>query len=406
MVDYLARQADVVVRCQGGNNAGHTVVNEYGTFSLHLVPSGVCHPRVTNVLGPGMVIDLEALVNEIETLDAAGVGTANIYVSDRATICFPFHRQEDVWEEERLGRHAYGSTRKGIAPAYGDRYLKKAIQVGDLLNRELFERRLRDLWEWKSLMTSGLTKREAMTGYEELLHWSETFGGKLRERIRDTTALLEGAVADGKSVLFESQLGALRDIYFGIYPYTTSACTLAAYAPVGGGLFSRAPARVVGVMKAFSTCVGAGPFPAEMTDEEAGPLRETAKEFGATTGRPRRIGHFDAVASRYGADLQNATEIALTKLDCLSGQEKLLVCTRYEVDGRDLELFPLHFEGVRPRYVEFDGWAEEITGCVSFDELPTNAQNYVLAVERMVGRPIRFVSVGPGRDQLIDRGQG
>jgi adenylosuccinate synthase len=403
MVDYLTQDADIVVRYQGGNNAGHTIVNEFGTFKLHLIPSGICYPEVKNVLGPGMVIDLESLTDEIQNLNEAGIDTKKIYISNRATICFPFHRQEDVWEEERLGKNAFGSTRRGIAPAYGDRYMKKAIQVGELLHWDRFKQRLSHILEWKNLINSGLYHQEPTTSYEEILDWSDKFSSRIKKNICDTTDLLEKAIRDDKSVLFEAQLGALRDIYHGIYPFTTSSSTLAGFAPIGGGLFSRMPERIVGVMKAFSTCVGEGPFLTEITGTVADQLRETAQEYGATTGRPRRIGYFDAFASHYGASLQNATEIALTKLDSLSGQEKLLICTHYEVNGQRIQNFPLDFANARPVYVELPGWTENITNCRNFDALPANAQNYVLTIEELIRHPIRYVSVGPDRHQIIDR---
>lgn len=402
MVDYLAQTADIVVRFQGGNNAGHTIVNNFGTFKLHLVPSGICYPHIKNVLGPGMVIDLEALVEEIKLLSDAGIDTNNIYVSERATICFPFHRMEDISEEERLGKNAFGSTRRGIAPAYGDRYMKKAIQVGELRDWEGFKERLAHIIEWKRLNSNSI-RDQSMPDYTETLRWSQTFGEQIRKKIHNTTELLERAVRQGESVLFESQLGALRDIYFGIYPFTTSSCTLAEFAPVGGGLFSRSPDRIVGVMKAFSTCVGEGPFPTEIVGVAADKLRTTADEFGATTGRPRRIGHFDAFASSYGTMLQNATEIALTKLDSLSGQDELLICTHYEVNGQAIQNFPLNFGNVRPAYIRVPGWDEDITECRRFHELPANARNYVLKIEELVQCPVRYISIGANRNQIIDR---
>ena len=405
MVDYLAQNADIVIRYQGGNNAGHTIVNEKGKYKLHLVPSGICYPSVKNILGPGMVIDLESLATEIQLLSDAGISTKNIYVSDRATICFPFHRNEDIWEEERLGNKAYGSTRRGIAPAYGDRYMKKAIQLGELLNWNRFKDRLFHILEWKNLIYSGLNRRGEIIKYEEVLEWAETFGNTIRNRICNTTDLIEDSIRDGAKVLFESQLGALRDIYYGIYPFTTSSSTLAAFAPIGAGVFSRTPDQVVGVMKAFSTCVGEGPFPTEFTGPAADRLRETAEEYGATTGRPRRIGYFDAFASRYGATLQGATEIALTKLDSLSGQKELLICTHYEMDTKSIQHFPISFDNVQPAYMSVPGWTEDIRESRDFSELPLNAQNYVLWIEELIKRPIRYVSVGPERSQIIDRKQ-
>ena len=406
MVDYLAREADVVVRYQGGNNAGHTVVNEFGSFALHLIPSGIFNPHVTCILGPGTVIDLEALDTEIRHLTAAGINCDHIQISDRATILFPFYRDEDAWEEERLGDHAYGSTKNGIAPAYGDRHVKKAMRVGELFYPEQFEAQLKHIVEWKNLVAAGVFNRTSGVSFEAMLDWAQTYGERVKDRICDTTALLEEAAAAGKRILFEAQLGALRDVYYGIYPYTTSSCSLASFAPVGGGLFGRQVDRVIGVMKAFSTCVGEGPFVAAMTDEEADALRETAMEYGATTGRARRIGHFDAVASRFGAEVQGATEIALTKLDSLSGRKRLRICTHYEYNGERLSRFPLNpvLDAAKPVYTECDGWDEDVTGCRDFADLPPAAQHYVLEIEKLIECRIRYVSVGPERSQLIDRG--
>jgi adenylosuccinate synthase len=406
MVDYLAREADVVVRYQGGNNAGHTVVNEFGSFALHLIPSGIFNPQVTCVLGPGTVIDLEALDTEIQQLTAAGINCEQIKISDRATILFPFYRDEDTWEEERLGNKAYGSTKNGIAPAYGDRHAKKAMRIGELLYPEHFKAQLREIVAWKNLVASGVFNRASGVDYQAMVDWACTFGEKMQHRICDTTEFLENMAAAGKRILFEAQLGALRDVYYGIYPYTTSSCSLASFAPVGGGLFTRRIDRVIGVMKAFSTCVGEGPFVTAMSDDEASHLRETAMEYGATTGRPRRIGHFDAVASRFGAAVQGATDIALTKLDSLSGRKRLLICTHYEYNGDRLTRFPLNpvLEAVDPIYSECDGWEEDISDCRHFADLPPAAQHYVLQIEALIQCRIRYVSVGAERSQLIDRG--
>lgn len=411
MVDYLAQRADVVVRYQGGNNAGHTVVNEHGTFKLHLVPSGVFNPAATNVLGPGMVIDLEGLVAEMDDLRARGVGPLNIAVSDRATICFPYHRSEDAWEEERLagaGQRPFGSTRRGIAPAYGDRHLKKAIQVGDLLHLDALRGRLAEIVEWKNRVAVGVYGQSGGVSLDETWDWLRTYGERVSPLVRDTSALLEDAAHASRTILMEAQLGALRDIYFGIYPYTTSSCALASFAPVGSGLFGWAPERVVGVMKAFSTCVGEGPFVTEQTGEAASQLREVAHEYGAATGRPRRIGHFDALASRYGVTVQGTTELALTKLDCLTGIDPLPICTHYEYHGQRLDRFPLEavLERCQPVYEEMPGWTEDIAETRRFDDLPAAARGYVEEIERLVGCPIRYVSVGAHRESLIDRGQG
>lgn len=405
MIDYLARDADVVVRFQGGANAGHTVVNECGTFKMHLVPSGIFNPAVVNVLGPGVVVDLQVLAEELNDLSAAGFATDSVRVSDRATICFPFHRLEDEWEEERLGQHAFGSTRRGIAPAYGDRFLKKGIQVGELLHPDRLKERLRPLVEWKNLVAAGVHGRRDAIQYSEVLDHVFTYSEQIKDLICDTTVLLEEAAQRGQNILFEAQMGALRDVVYGIYPYTSSSCCLASFAPIGGGLVGHFPDRVIGVMKAFSTCVGAGSFATEMADEQAGHLREMAYEYGATTGRPRRIGHFDALASRYGAQIQGATEIALTKLDSLSGLDPLFLCTHYECNGRRVDRFPLNpvLDKAQPMYKEMQGWQEDISSCRHFGDLPSAARAYVLEIERLIGCRIRYVSVGPERHSLIDR---
>jgi len=405
MVDYLAQDADFVVRFQGGNNAGHTVVNEFGEFKLHLLPSGVFNPNVVNILGPGMVIDLKGLADEIANLKARGI-TPNLRVSDRATICFPFHRLEDGWEEDRLGKNAYGSTRRGIAPAYGDRTMKKAIQIGELLYPERFKERLAAVCEWKLQKAERFYGRTGEFTFEEMLAWSEAAAETVAPLICDTSVLLEEGARAGKKILFEAQLGTLRDLSFGIYPYTTSSCTLAAYAPIGGGLFGRPADRVVAVVKAFSTCVGEGPFVTLMERELADQLRESAKEYGAATGRPRTIGHFDALATRYGAQVQGATEIALTKLDSLTGMPSLKICTHYTHDGKVYDRFPLNavLEEAAPVYEETAGWSEDISGVREFSALPEAAQKYVLRIEELVQCRIRYVSVGPEREALIDRG--
>ena len=405
MVDYLAQDADFVVRFQGGNNAGHTVVNEFGQFKLHLLPSGVFNPKVVNILGPGMVIDIQGFVEEMADLKSRGI-EPNVRISERATICFPFHRFQDEWEEERLGMHAYGSTRRGIAPAYGDRTMKKAVQIGELLYPERFKERLSNIVDWKHLQALGIYGKDKPFTLDEMLEWSTEYGEQIKDLICDTSTLLEDGARADKSILFEAQLGTLRDLNFGIYPFTTSSCALASYAPIGGGLFSHKPDRVMAVVKAFSTCVGEGPFVTRMEEKEADELRETAEEYGAATGRPRTIGHFDALATRYGAWAQGATEVALTKLDCLSGRKTLKICTDYAFRGEPVGRFPLpavHDEA-EPIYTEMPGWGEDTTKVRRFEDLPKTAQEYVLEIERHINCRIRFVSVGPERDALIDRG--
>lgn len=403
MVDYLAQDADIVARYQGGNNAGHTVVNEFGTFKLHLIPSGIFNPDVINILGPGMVIDIEALNEELADLKKSGIDTRNIRISDRATITFPYHRLEDNLEEDRLGKGAFGSTRRGIAYAYGERYMKKSIQLGELHFPEQLKERLTSIIGWKNLLLKEVYKSKDLIDIDEVLEWVKVHGDKIKHMICDTTELLESAASGNKKILFEAQLGSLRDIYFGIYPYTTSSCTLASYAPAGGGLFNKKIDKVIGVMKSFSTCVGSGPFVTEMNEAEAHDLRETAYEFGASTGRPRRIGYFDAVATRYGAMIQGTDEIAITKVDSLSGQKTLKICTAYDIDGKLTKNFPLTpaLEKAKPVYIEMEGWQEDISKCRKFFELPDAAQKYVNKIEELIGYKIKYISVGPERDSLI-----
>lgn len=405
MVDYLAGNIDIVARYQGGNNAGHTVVNEFGTHKLHLIPSGIFYPDVINVLGPGMVIDIEALAEELSELQKAGINTGNVRISDRATVTFPFHRLEDTLEEERLAGAAYGSTRRGIAYAYGERYMKKSIMIGDLLYPEVMRQRVRSLVEWKNLLLSRVYGSKKTVDFDETMNWLMQFGSKIIPMICDTTALMESAASAGKDVLFEAQLGSLRDIYFGIYPFTTSSNTLASFAHIGGGLFNKRIDRVIGVMKSFSTCVGAGPFVTEMPETEAGRMREVAFEYGASTGRPRRIGHFDAVATRYGARIQGTDEIAMTKLDSLSGMKELFICNEYEIEGKSFSDFPIPavLQSASPRYLEMKGWDDDISKVRDFDKLPDNARKYVLKIEELVGYPVKYVSVGPERESLIVR---
>ena len=406
IVDYLAGEYQIVVRYQGGNNAGHTVINEYGKFALNLLPSGIFHPGTVNVLGTGTVVDLEHLVKEIERVRAGGVhiDADNLKLSDRAIICFPFHRAQDRLEEERLGSKKYGSTVRGIAPVYGDKYLKKGIQLGELFYPEYLEERLATVLEWKN---AELTKVYGGQEYQlaEILAWLAEYGEKLKPMITDTTALLKEAVKAGKNILFEAQLGALRDIHYGIYPFTTSSSSLAAFAPVGAGVFHRPLERIIGVVKAYSTCVGEGPFVTELFDEVGDRLRRIGAEYGAATGRPRRIGYLDLVATKYGAELQGATELALTKLDVLSAEKTLKVCVGYEIDGKVVTAFPLTplLYKAKPVYVEMGGWEEDLSAVRTYDKLPANARRYIQFIEEWLGLPIKYISVGAKREEIIVR---
>ena len=406
MVDYLTQRFDVVVRYQGGGNAGHTVVNELGKFALHLLPSGIFRSGVVNILGNGVAVDLENLKSEMDTVRAAGVAITpeNLKISDRASLLLPWHRELDALEEQRLKDKKYGSTKQGIAPFYGDKYQKKTVMAGELLHPEHLREHLADLLEWKNLI---LTKVYGAKGYtmDELMEWVETYGAAMKPYITDTTRVLHEAQAAGKSILFEAQLGALRDLDYGIYPYTTSSNSIAAYAPVGSGLPTAKIDEVVGVVKAYSSCVGEGPFVCEWFGEEAEQLRDAGDEYGAKTGRPRRVGPIDLVATRYGVQMQGATNIALTKLDVLSYMEKIPLCAHYELDGKQTDEFPFPvlLQDAKPVVEYMDGWKCDISGARSWEELPEAARRYVEYVEQAIGCHIGYVSVGPERDSLIIR---
>lgn len=406
MVDLLTADYDVVVRYQGGGNAGHTVINEYGKFALHLLPSGIFRPGVMNVLGNGVALDAENLWSEIEAVRAKGVplGPENLMISDRASLLLPWHRLLDGLEEARLADKKYGSTRQGIAPFYGDKYQKKTVLAGELLHPEHLREHLADLLEWKNLTLTRVYGAEPVT-MEALMAWVEDYGGRIRPFITDSGAWLRRANREGRRILFEAQLGALRDLDFGIHPYTTSSNTIAAFAPVGSGVPGARLDQVIGVAKAYSTCVGEGPFVTEWFGEAAEALREAGSEYGAKTGRPRRVGPLDLVATRYGVELQAATAVALTKLDVLSGQKELPVCVRYRVNGAETEDFPFPaaLNDAQPVYETLPGWTEDITGARRWEDLPQAARDYVEFAERYIGCPIRYVSVGPERDSIILR---
>ena len=405
MVDLLSADYDVVVRYQGGNNAGHTVVNERGKFVMNLLPSGVLRPETANVLGPGIVIDLEHLWNEVRSLEEAGIGIGpeHLILSDRATVCLPFHKLLDCLEEDRLGDRKFGSTRRGISPVYADKYMKKALRMGDLLHGESLRQKVEALLEWKNLVISG-GYGHAPVSADEVMDWLERFGNPFVPYIRDTTLYLGEAVRAGKNVLFEAQLGALRDIDFGIYPYTSASTTLAAYAPIGAGIpFARLDS-CIGIMKAYSSCVGEGPFPCEFFGTKGAALREAGAEYGAATGRPRRVGGFDVVASRYGVRLQGCDALALTKLDVLSFMEQIPVCVAYEIDGRRVESFPASIDELgraKPIYETLPGFCCDIGGCRREEELPPRALEYIRFLEQAVDCPIRYVSVGAERDAYL-----
>ncbi|HBN12681.1 MAG TPA: adenylosuccinate synthase [Clostridiales bacterium] len=406
MVDLLSRDFDVVCRYQGGNNAGHTVINERGKFILNLLPSGILREDVVNVMGPGMVIDLKHLCGEIQKLRESGIKITpeNLKISDKAIITMPYNVLQDIMEEDRLTKATgkpYGSTRRGIAPVYADKYMKKAFRMGELLNTELLYKRLPDIVAWKN-MTIKAYGFEPVT-VEEMKEYFETYGKPLAEYVTDTGLFLNKANADGKNIMFEAQLGALRDIDYGIVPYTSSSSTIAAYAPIGAGVPNLKLTNSIGIMKAYSSCVGAGPFTCEYFGEKAEKLRELGGEYGAATGRPRRVGPFDVVASRYGIRCQGADEIALTKLDVLDDYEEIEICTHYLLNGKIIDEFPFTdvLDECKPVFEKVKGWHTDLSKCRKAEDLPKEAMDYIKLLEKLCGCKIRYVSVGAERDAYI-----
>ena len=404
MVDLLSEDYDIVVRYQGGNNAGHTVVNKKGKFILNLLPSGILRDNVVNILGTGMVIDIKHLCEEMDRLIAGGIKITpeNLKISDRAIICMPYHVSQDILEEDRLGDKKFGSTRRGIAPVYADKYFKKGIRAGELLEIGDLKQRVADIVEWKNLTINGGYGAKEISSDEMYNHLVE-YGNRLRSFICDTGLYLDRAAKAGKRIMFEAQLGALRDVDFGIYPFTSSSNTIAAYAPIGAGIPNHKLDNCIGIMKAYSSCVGEGPFTCELFGQKGNELREAGGEYGAATGRPRRVGGFDVVASRYGIRVQGADILALTKLDVLSYLKKIPVCIAYEIDGAQTEDFPIggRLDRAKPVYIYMDGWNSDISGCRKMNELPVKAQEYVRFIEDAVGCPIRYISVGAEREQYI-----
>ena len=404
MVDLLSSDYDVVVRYQGGNNAGHTVVNEKGKFILNLLPSGILREEVVNVMGNGMVIDVKHLVEEMKRLTDAGIKITpdNLKISDRAVICMPYHVMQDCLEEGRLADKKYGSTRRGIAPVYGDKYMKKAIRMGELADMNALRKRLEDIVEWKNLTICNVYNGLPIS-VDEMMKHLETYGGKLLPFVCDTSLYLDKMAGEGKKIMFEAQLGALRDIDFGIYPYTSSSNSIAAYAPVGAGIPNRKLDLSIGIMKAYSTCVGEGPFTAEYFGDKAVALRDAGGEYGAATGRPRRVGPFDVVASKYGIRMQGADEIALTKLDVLSDFDEIDVCVAYELNGKEVTDFPFpqNLEAYKPVLKTLKGWKKDISGCRDKKDLPKEAIEYIEFIEKSVGAKIKYVSVGAEREAYI-----
>lgn len=404
MVDYFANQYDVVVRYQGGNNAGHTVVNEFGKFALHLIPSGIFNENSKNLMGPGMVIDIKSLVEEIEEIRNGGVkvDNTNLFISDRAMIVLPYHVLQDELEEARLSDKAYGSTKRGIAPCYGDKYMKKGIQVGYLFHDELLKEQLKLIIDWKNTSITGTYNHEEIS-FEDMFNYLKKYGEIIKPYVCDAYKFLEEEINKGHSIMLEAQLGAMRDIDYGIYPYTSSSSPLAGYAPVGSGYPSLNIDNVIGVMKAYTTCVGEGPYVGELDSEEGERLREAGGEYGAATGRPRRVSYLDLVSTKYGVGLQGANEIALTKMDVLSYLEKIPVIVAYKIDGKEYKEYPytpLVYKA-EPVYKYFKGWNCDISKIRKYQDLPLEAREYIEYIEKEINSNIKYISVGPRREELI-----
>jgi adenylosuccinate synthase len=407
ITDYLAHEADFVVRYQGGNNAGHTIINEFGKFALHLLPSGVFYARVVNVLGPGVAVNVTGFLSEVDKLIEAGVPRPDIRISERAQALLPHHILFDSLEEERLGKESFGSTRSGIAPFYADKYLKVGLQMNELFDEPLMRGRLSKALALKNVLLQHLYGKPPLS-VDEIVAQVAAMRDRLAPYVTDTTTLLLDAVEAGKTILLEGQLGTLRDPDHGIYPYPTSSSPLAGFGSVGAGIPPWAIRRVVAVTKAYSSCVGAGPFVTELHGDEAEELRKrggSAGEYGATTGRPRRVGWFDCVASCYGCRVQGATEAAITNLDVLAYKDAIPVYTAYSVGGTATTTFPVSrlLDKASAVYVELPGWKTEITEVRKFEDLPPRARDYVLFIEKRIHTPITWISVGPRREQIIKR---
>ena len=408
ITDTLAEQSDIVVRFQGGANAGHTIINNYGKFALHLLPSGVFRNTVVNVIAQGVALNLKSLFHELDTLLSRGIPMPNILVSDRAQIVMPYHVLFDQLEEQRLGSKSFGSTKSGIAPFYADKYLKIGIQVGELFDDDLLRERLERACAIKNETLKSLYPGNALLDVDSIYDEMTGYRNRLRPLVADTAQFLNDAIHAGKNILLEGQLGALKDTDNGIYPFVTSSSPLAGFACVGAGIPPTKIETIITVVKSYSSAVGAGAFVSEIFGDEAKELRDRGGdngEYGATTGRPRRMGWFDAVATRYGCMLQGTTQVAFSLLDVLSYLDTIPVCTAYSIDGEETDHFPITplLNRAKPVYTYMDGWKCDIRGIRKYEDLPVNARRYVEFIENQIGYPITMISNGPKREDLIYR---
>lgn len=405
ITDMLAETSDIIVRFQGGSNAGHTIINNYGKFALHLLPSGVFYGHTTSIIGNGVALNIPYLVKEINSLIEKGVPKPKVLVSDRAQIIMPYHIKFDENEEERLGKNSFGSTKSGIAPFYSDKYAKIGFQVSELFDDEILKEKIERVCIQKDVLLEHLYHKPAIDK-AELLETLHEYRDMIAPYVCDTALFIQEAIKAGKTVLLEGQLGTLKDPDFGIYPMVTSSSTLAAYGAIGAGIPPYEIKDIIAVVKAYSSAVGAGEFVSEIFGEEADELRHRGGdggEYGATTGRPRRMGWFDAVASRYGVRMQGATQVSLTVLDVLGYLDELPICVGYEIDGKVTRDFPVTAElkKAKPVYEKLPGWKCEIKGIRKYEELPENCRKYIEFIEKELGVPVTMVSNGPGREDII-----
>lgn len=402
VTDFLATQADVVVRSQGGNNAGHTIIFNHQKFALHFLPSGILNPKVTNYMTNGMVIEPKAFFQELEGLKSMGITSFNLHISDRAHVIMPYHIALDGILENLKGSEAVGTTKKGIGPAYTDKVSRSGIRIGDLLHPEMLKNRLKANLNFTNRLLSALGENTYQFNdlYQEYLE----YGKRIAPYVADTSLLLNQEIENGKRILFEGAQGVMLCIEQGTYPYVTSSSPSASAVPLNAGISPMAITDVVGVTKAYSTRVGGGAFPTEFEDDIARQIREVGHEYGTTTGRPRRIGWLDAVVLKHTKRVSGLTGLAIMLLDVLTGIETIKICSHYELDGQLINYVPGNYEDfirVIPKYIELPGWVEDITQVQSFDELPLNAKNYLLTIEKLTGVPITLFSVGPDRKQTV-----
>ena len=405
ITDMLAKESDIIIRFQGGSNAGHTIINDYGKFALHLLPSGVFYQHTTSIIGNGVALNIPYLIKEIQSIVDRGVPKPHILVSDRAQILLPYHVLFDTYEEARLAGKSFGSTKSGIAPFYSDKYAKIGFQVSELFDDDLLKEKTERVCEIKNVLLEHLYHKPLLDPkelYDELVTYREM----IRPYVCDVSAYLHNAIKEGKKILLEGQLGSLKDPDHGIYPMVTSSSTLAAYGAIGAGIPPYEIKDITTVVKAYSSAVGAGAFVSEIFGDEAEELRNRGGdggEYGATTGRPRRVGWFDAVATRYGCRIQGATEVAFTVLDVLGYLDEIPVCIGYEIDGEVTRDFPTtaKLEKAKPVFTKLPGWKTDIRGIKNYADLPENCRKYIEFVEKEIEVPITMVSNGPGRDDII-----